>query len=150
MKAYLRVLPIMLFANYLLATVTGTVSDENGQPLFGANVLVEGTNMGAATSEDGLFSIDYDPTGEFSIVATYIGYKKMVLTTANTENIVFNLKQDVFASETVVVTGMASERSFGNTEVSVSRLDASELTETNAFSDVSQLLYGKEIGRAHV
>ena len=146
MKICLRILPIMLFANYLLATVTGKVSDENGQPLFGANVLVEGTNMGAATNEDGSFSIDYDPSGEFSLVATYIGYKKMVVTTSDRENLVFNLKQDVFASEAIVVTGMASERSFGNTEVSVSRLDASELTETNAFSDVSQLLYGKVSG----
>ena len=71
---------------------------------------------------------------------------EQLLTTSDTQNLNFILQQDVFASEAVVVTGIASERSIGNTEVSVSRLDASELSETNSFSDMSQLLYGKVAG----
>ena len=145
MQRYLLV-PVLLISGFLFAEVTGTVKDQSGSPLIGANVVVEGTSLGAATKEDGSFTIKYDPTGEYSLVVTYIGYKRMTVNTSETADLVFNLEQDVFASEAVVVTGMGSERSLGNTEVSVSRLDASELSETNSFSDVSQMLYGKVSG----
>ena len=146
MQRHVLFVPALLLSSFLFAAVTGTVSDQSGDPLIGANVVVEGTSLGAATKADGSFSIDYEPTGEFSLVVTYIGYKKMTVTTSETTDLAFNLEQDVFASEAVVVTGMGSERSLGNTEVSVSRLDASSLSETNAFSDVSQMLYGKVSG----
>ena len=145
MQRYLLV-PVLLMSSYLFSEVTGTVKDQSGNPLIGANVVVEGTSLGAATKEDGSFTIKYDPTGEYSLAVTYIGYKKMTVSTSETTDLNFNLEQDVFASEAVVVTGMGSERSIGNTEVSVSRLDASDLTETNSFSDVSQMLYGKVSG----
>nr|MCS5653348.1 TonB-dependent receptor plug domain-containing protein [Candidatus Neomarinimicrobiota bacterium] len=69
-----------------------------------------------------------------------------LLTTSDIQNLNFILQQDIFDIGKVVVTGIASERSIGNTEVSVSRVDASELSETNSFSDMSQLLYGKVSG----
>jgi len=128
------------------STVSGTVTDGAGNPLIGANVLVEGTVIGAATDIDGLFSINYAPEGEYTLVVSYIGYKKQLLTTNDTQDLNFILQQDVFDIGQVVVTGIASERSIGNTEVSVSRVDASELSETNSFSDMSQLLYGKVSG----
>ena len=131
---------------YAKSTVSGIVTDEAGNPLIGANVFVEGTTNGAATDIDGKFSINYTANGEYILVVSYIGYKKQSLKTNDTQNLNFSLLPDVFASEAVVVTGIASERSIGNTEVSVSRLNVSELSETNSFSDVSQLLYGKVAG----
>ena len=146
MRKYIFVVSYILILSTTTATVTGLVNDENGTPLWGANVMVEDTDLGAATGEDGKFTIDYDPVGEYVLVVSYIGYKKGTLTTSESSNIVFSMNRDVFASEEVVVTGMASERSLGNTEVSVSRLNAAELTETNNFSDMSQMLYGKVSG----
>ena len=146
MKKSILYLVITSISLYAQSTISGTVTDESGNPLIGANVLVEGTAVGAATDIDGIFSINYIPEGEYTLVVSYIGYKKQLLTTSDTQNLNFILQQDVFASEAVVVTGIASERSIGNTEVSVSRLDASELSETNSFSDMSQLLYGKVAG----
>ena len=140
---YLVITSISLYAQ---STISGTVTDESGNPLIGANVLVEGTAVGAATDIDGIFSINYIPEGEYTLVVSYIGYKKQLLTTSDIQNLNFILQQDVFDIGKVVVTGIASERSIGNTEVSVSRVDASELSETNSFSDMSQLLYGKVAG----
>ena len=140
---YLVITSISLYAQ---STISGTVTDESGNPLIGANVLVEGTAVGAATDIDGIFSINYIPEGEYTLVVSYIGYKKQLLTTNDIQNLNFILQQDIFDIGKVVVTGIASERSIGNTEVSVSRVDASELSETNSFSDMSQLLYGKVAG----
>ena len=44
---------------------------------------------------------------------------------------------DVFSSESVVVTGISSERRIENTEVSVSRVNVSDMSKTISFSDVS-------------
>ena len=140
MRKYIFVVSYILILSTTRATVTGVVNDENGAPLWGANVMVEGTNLGAATGEDGKFTIDYDPTGEYVLVASYIGYKKTSITTSAASDNVISLSSDVFSSQEVVVTGMASERSIGNTEVSVSRLNASDLTDVNYFSDMSQML----------
>jgi hypothetical protein len=54
-------------------SVSGTVADESGDPLAGANVVVEGTDLGAASQEDGTYSIKLD-AGTYSVTASVIGY----------------------------------------------------------------------------
>ena len=56
-----------------LITVSGTVSDEGGRALAGANVFVDGTENGAATDEEGKFIIESVEVGA-SITASMIGY----------------------------------------------------------------------------
>jgi len=146
MKKAILFLVITSLSLYAQSIISGNVTDESGNPLIGANVIVEGTVVGAATDIDGTFSINYVPEGEYTLLVSYFGYKDQLLTTSDTQNLNFVLQQDVFDMDKVVVTGIASERSIGNTEVSVSRVDASELSETNSFSDMGQLLYGKVAG----
>ena len=55
--------------------VSGTVTDENGQPLAGANVVVVGTSFGGASDSDGNYYILQVPAGVYDVRADYIGYK---------------------------------------------------------------------------
>lgn len=56
--------------------ITGRVIDEeSGQPLAGANVLVEGTGYGAVTDENGLYRIEDLFVGEYTLQASYLGYE---------------------------------------------------------------------------
>ena len=55
-------------------SVSGTVTDEAGSSLAGANVVVEGTDLGAASSEDGTYSISIGE-GSYTVTASVIGYK---------------------------------------------------------------------------
>mgnify|MGYP000106029950 CR=1 FL=1 len=56
-------------------SVSGRVTDaDNGDPLVGANVIVVGTNLGAATDVNGEFSISRVPAGAQRLNANYIGY----------------------------------------------------------------------------
>lgn len=58
--------------------VVGKVTDlETGEPLIGANILVNGTNFGAATNVDGQFIILNVPPNTYTLVARYIGYKEV-------------------------------------------------------------------------
>ena len=50
----LVLLPAMMFAQSTTAKLAGVVADADGNPLVGANVVVEGSNLGAATDELGL------------------------------------------------------------------------------------------------
>ncbi|HIN02821.1 MAG TPA: carboxypeptidase-like regulatory domain-containing protein, partial [Candidatus Marinimicrobia bacterium] len=56
-------------------TISGTVTDENGNGLAGANVTVEGTNMGAAADASGAYSISGVASGSYSVKASFIGYR---------------------------------------------------------------------------
>lgn len=55
--------------------IYGTVTDKNsGKPLMGANVVVEGTGMGASTDEHGDFQLENLLVGVYSVTASYMGY----------------------------------------------------------------------------
>ena len=53
-------------------TVNGTVVDNTGEPLIGASVMAQGTNVGTATDFDGNFSLSVEPTA--TLVVSYVGY----------------------------------------------------------------------------
>ena len=52
--------------------VSGSVTDSNGEPIIGANILVKGTSSGTVTDFDGNFVIEAPGNGVLTI--SYIGY----------------------------------------------------------------------------
>src|SRR5687768_12225970 len=89
--------------------VIGTVTDsETGQPLVGAQVVVEGTNLGNVTNEDGYYFINNVPVGLEQLTAQYLGYQ----TTTNEQRILagqtmtvdFQLSSEVVQAEGIVAT----------------------------------------------
>ena len=71
--------------------VSGTVTDDSGSPLAGANVVVDETDLGAATDEEGNFTIEGVDLGS-SITASMIGYENQT-SYADTETVNFTLSQ---------------------------------------------------------
>lgn len=60
--------------------IAGTVTDkQTGEPLGGANVIVQGTEHGAAADLNGQYTILHVPPGEYNVVVTVIGYAKMTV-----------------------------------------------------------------------
>ena len=53
--------------------VSGTVTGEKGNPLMGANIVVDGTDLGTASLEDGTYSINLD-SGSYTLIVSVIGY----------------------------------------------------------------------------
>lgn len=92
-------------------TVAGRVTDlDTGEPLVGVNIIIEGTDLGAATGEDGRYLIIRMAPGKYRLQASMIGYQRQVQ-----ENIVvradlratvdFQLEQGAVQGEPVVVKG---------------------------------------------
>lgn len=105
----LVVLPIMIFAQ-TTGKVAGNVQSVDGVPLAGANVILEGTSMGAATDENGRFYILYVPAGRYDIRAGYIGYKthkteNVRVSVGLTTNMDFNLEIAAVEGEAVTIIG---------------------------------------------
>ncbi|MCR2031492.1 DUF4139 domain-containing protein [Alistipes timonensis] len=84
-------------------TVSGTVFDEQREPLIGASVLVPGTTVGTSTDVQGRYSVTV-PNGASSLQFNYIGYKSQTRAIAgNTMNVV--MQEDNAQLDEVVVTG---------------------------------------------
>lgn len=87
-------------------TVSGTVLDEQREPLIGASVLVPGTTVGTSTDVQGRYSVTV-PNGASNLQFNYIGYKSQTRAIAgNTMNVV--MQEDNAQLDEVVVTGYGS------------------------------------------
>jgi len=83
--------------------VSGVITDENGDPLIGASVLVQGTSTGTVTDMDGRYSLEV-PEGADKIIVSYTGYKNTKIPISKNELDVA-LEDNSALLEEVVVTG---------------------------------------------
>ncbi len=67
---FTMLLPVFVYGQ----SISGTVASEKGEPLVGANVVIDGTDLGAAANADGVYSIKIGP-GSYTVTASVIGYK---------------------------------------------------------------------------
>ena len=123
------------------AIVKGTVTDEAGEPLIGATVMVAGSNVGTATDFDGNFSIDVEQgkTLRFS----YVGYMTQDLKVKG-NNLKVTLKPDNALLDEVVVVGYGTMKRKDLTG-SITTVNSKDLN-VGAYTDPGQLLQGKVPG----
>ncbi|MEX2028767.1 MAG: TonB-dependent receptor [Candidatus Curtissbacteria bacterium] len=88
--------------------VTGTVSDDNGDPLPGASVRVAGTSTGTVTDMNGKYSITVSE--EATLVFSFIGFITQEVAVGNRSEINISLKADVSSLEEVVVVGYGTKK----------------------------------------
>ncbi|MGD8777557.1 MAG: TonB-dependent receptor [Ignavibacteria bacterium] len=130
---FIVICPAFLFAQES-GTITGKVTDTNGDPVPYANIILEGTTIGAAADIDGNYRITNVPAGNYTISVTVIGYRgsKESVSVAAGKTLMqdFTLAEDVLQMEGVVITGTAGgagvkkkDASFAITTVSASELE---------------------------
>ncbi len=133
----------LLFAQ--AATVTGTVTDASGAALPGVNILVKGTNNGAATDFDGNYEI-LAAQGDV-LVFSFIGFaNKEVTVSGNTVNV--TLAEDANELDEVVVTAFGIKKSTKELGYSVSQVKTEDLDlsgQTNAVSALQGRVAGLTI-----
>ena len=124
--------------------VTGTVKDENGEPVVGATVMAVGTTVGTATDVNGKFILII-PTSATSLKVSYIGYTSLI-TKLNAKTGVYNvtISPDVQSLQDVIVTGyqtISRERAAGSFSVVTSKDLKGKMQ-----SDIMDRLEGKVAG----
>ncbi len=126
------------------STVTGTVTDENSEPIFGATVQVRGTATGAVTDENGAYSIEAS-NGDI-LIFSYIGYGTKQVTVAGTTADV-QLVPDVSLLNEVVVSSTRKPVRKLQTTTSVNTVGIQELEtlKPESFSEALQTTPGVTI-----
>ncbi len=104
------------------STVTGTVTDDQGQPIIGAGVVIEGTSRGVTTDAQGKFSLPNVPASA-SLTVEYLGYVSQTIPVAGQGVVNFTLLEDTQLIDEVVVIGYGSVKRSSLTSA-VSKMDA--------------------------
>lgn len=122
--------------------ITGTIVDDNGQPVVGANVLEKGTTNGTITDMDGRFTLQVSPQATLKI--SYIGYDAKEVPVGNQTAIRIELTEDSQALDEVVVVGYGTVRK-ADLAGSVSVLDSKSFKD-QPITQVSDALQGRVSG----
>ena len=123
--------------------IRGFISSSDGQALAGANVMVDGTNKGAATDADGGFTILNVEAGVYSVTASYIGYKNntqsnVVVKVDLTTPLNFSLETSAVEGEVVTIVG--EKRLIEKSATNSVRTVGSDEIENSASRSVSGVL----------
>ncbi len=124
-------------------TITGTVTDEDGVPLPGVNITVEGTTRGTQTDFDGNYSIEAE-TGEV-LVFSFVGFKEQKVTVGDNVLIHISLEESASALDEVVVVGYGTKKKSDITGA-ISNVSSEDLNNGGALTSVDQLLDGRVAG----
>lgn len=123
--------------------VKGTViSQQDGEPIVGASVLVVGTKTGTITDADGNFTLTV-PAGSEKLQVSYLGMKTTTVTA--TRNMKIKLASDDATLNEVVVTAMGINRQAKTLGYAAQTLNNSKLTEGH-LDDVTNALAGRVSG----
>jgi len=135
MKTILRTF-VLLFcvASFAQTTVKGTVNDDGGLPLPGANIIVVGTSTGVVTDFDGNFTLTVSQNPPFSIQVSSVGFETLSQEiTKNNETVAIILNEGSFLDEVIVSASRTPERIF-ESPVTVERFGIKEI-KTSASAD---------------
>ena len=119
-------------------TVSGTVTDADGNALPGANVVVEGTSSGAAATLSGAYSIDL-PNGTYTVTASVVGHNKSSAT-VKIQN----------SNESANFTLASSSVALGGVDVLANRVDNTDAISYDDYTkaDIDFRLGGRGLPKA--
>ena len=118
-------------------TITGTVTDDAGEPLIGASIVAKGTGIGDITDIDGTYSVDV-PENVKTLVFTYTGYRTQELELGASNVVDVTLSEGVALDE-IVITAVGLEANRANLGYSVQNVDAEDLVEARTTNVVNAL-----------
>lgn len=138
---------MMILLSYQFAwaqrEIGGTVTDENGDPLIGVNVLAEGTTIGTVTDLDGSYTLTL-PDEVTSLQFSYTGYATQSVTIGTQTDIDVTLQFGTALDE-VVVTAIGISREKKALSYSISEIGAEEISTVRDHNPLNSLV-GKVAG----
>lgn len=123
--------------------VSGTVTNEAGEPLTGVNILVKGTGQGTITDIDGKFMLELE-NGEQVLVLSYIGHETLEVAVRNRSDITITMRENIAALDEVVVIGYGTVKKSDLTGA-VSSIKSEEIAKVSSIR-VDDALRGKVAG----
>lgn len=119
-------------------TVSGTVTEANGDPLIGASVVLDGTTEGIITDVSGKFSFSTDKTPPFKLKVGFIGYGDKIVNFDGSELTVKLLTESLSLNQ-VVVTASKTDESILEAPVTIEKLNLADLRMSPSFDAHSEI-----------
>jgi len=131
MKTFFKIFTLLFSVlSFAQTTVTGTVNDESGLPLPGANVIAVGTSSGAISDFDGKFTLTVSQNPPFTVQVSSVGFETSTQEiTKNNQDITVALKEGSVLDEVVISASRTPERIF-ESPVTVERFGIKEIKNT--------------------
>lgn len=130
------------------STVTGKVTDNEGMPLPGVNIIVKGSNNGTQTDFDGIYSLQVTPGN--TLLFTYLGFADKEITVGAQKTIDVQLEVTASQLDEIVVTALGISRdkkSLGYSTQEVSGEDLNTVKTANFVNSLSGKASGVQIKR---
>jgi iron complex outermembrane recepter protein len=122
--------------------ISGTVTDNSGEPIPGANILIVGSTSGTTSDFDGNFTFSTDLTGPQTLRISYIGFTsvdKPLDLNGTAQNINVVLQEGGQQLDVVVLTASSTFRSQKQAPLSISSVNMKEITKLSANSQADIL-----------
>ncbi|MEM6643244.1 MAG: carboxypeptidase-like regulatory domain-containing protein, partial [Bacteroidota bacterium] len=157
-QIFTRLLFFQLFVGFTLlafsqTVISGKVSDDQGEPLIGVNVLVEGTVLGTITDINGSFRLNVQSAPPFTIVVSYVGYEtqRFEISDSNSEFDVTLIESALLGQE-VVVSASRVEESILQSPVSIEKMDILAVQNSTAatYYDAIANLKGVDVASSSI
>ncbi len=126
-------------------TVSGTVTNQNGQPLPGVSITIQGTKKGVVTDNFGHFQIDV-PDESSVLVVSYVGYQTKSVPVAGQNILQVSLNETVTGLNDVIVVGYSTQKKKDLTGA-VSVINNKDINDIPV-GGVDQIMQGKAAGVA--
>lgn len=138
-KLSLILMSVLFTCSFALAqkSISGTVSDSNGDPLIGASVIALGTSVGTITDVDGNFSLEV-PAGINMVTVSYTGFETQTIDITTLTNLAVALSEGSLLEEVVVVAA-GLERNKARLGYSLQNVDAQDVLESREVNLVDAL-----------
>lgn len=125
------------------SSISGIVSDINGDPLIGVNVVVKGTTNGVITDINGKYTIS---AGEKDVlIFSYTGYIQQEIVVGRNKTLNMTMQEDNILLDAVVVTALGIKRAEKAVGYAVTEIGGDEIRNANSVSPISAL-QGKVAG----
>jgi TonB-linked SusC/RagA family outer membrane protein len=128
-----------LFAEQQQPAVSGTVTDESGQPLPGVTVVVKGTTQGTVTNADGDYTLTNLPE-DATLVFSFVGMKTLEVVVGSQTNISVVMEEETIGLEEVVAVGFGTQKKV-NLTGAVGTVSSEDL-QNRPVQNVQQALQG--------
>ncbi|MBD0778187.1 SusC/RagA family TonB-linked outer membrane protein [Maribacter sp. ANRC-HE7] len=131
-------------------SISGNVTDPDGLPLPGVNILIQNTTHGTQTDFDGNYDLKAS-VGQ-TLVFTYIGFKEATRTVGSSNTINLQMKEDAQALDEVVVTALGISREKKSLGYATQELDNSEVqssSDANFINNLSGKVSGLSIRKSN-
>lgn len=117
------------------ASVSGTVSDESGEPLIGVAIKLKGSTIGTVTDIDGNYTLLNVPLGIQTLEASYVGYEKKTITLSDlksgaTKTLNIQLSSGGIELEEVTVTALGIKKADKALGYAISKVGNEDLNNT--------------------